>query len=188
MNNGIMKIVLPAAALVVVAAALLATWHWYVGMHATGPATGPETSWTWTNPLSGKTATIPPGWKEAGKDAVPGATLALMHKTGKSLIYLVHEENAIDVSLRDYAEGRQDTMRRELAVEKLEPAADGNSYSGEGAKLFGGTIANTWVIIWQSSPQHFWRAAVITDPDYKYLEFDAKKIVDSLRITTRQVN
>ena len=76
-------------------------------------------------------------------------------------------------------------MRRELAVEKLEPSADGNSYTGEGAKLFGEAIANTWVIIWRSSPQHFWRAAVITDPDYKYLEFDAKKIVGSLRKTTQ---
>jgi hypothetical protein len=187
MNNYFLKIVLVSAAVVVIVSALLFTWHWYLAEQAaeTAAPAAPGESWTWENPLTEKTATIPADWKEAKEEAVPGTVLTLTHKTGKSLIYLVHEENPDDVSLQEYVEARGDTMRHELAIEKLEPAAGGDSYEGEGAKLFGGVVAGTRVIIWRSGPHHFWRAATITDPDYKYLEFDAKKIIGSLRQSTQ---
>jgi hypothetical protein len=187
MNNYFMKLVLVSVAIVVIAAVVIVTWNWYVaeqGAETVAPA-APGEPWTWENPLTGKTATIPADWKEAKEEAVQGTVLTLTHKTDKCLLYLVHEENADDVSLQEYIAARGDTMRRELAIEKLEPAPGGDSYEGEGAKLFQRIVADTKVIIWRSSPRHFWRAATITDPDYKYLEFDARNIIESLRKTTQ---
>ena len=184
MNNYFLKIVLVSTAVVVIATALLVTWHWYEGERV-AETTGSGTPWTWENPLTGKSATIPPDWKQVKQEDVPDAVLTLTHKTDKCLLYLVHEENPDDVSLQEYVEARGDTMRRELAIEKLEPVPGGESYQGVGAKLFGGVVAGTKVITWRSKPHHFWRAATITDPDYKYLEFEAGKIIDSLRKTTQ---
>ena len=189
MNNYFMKIVLISVAVVVMAAAILITWYWYEGgrVAETAVPAAPGEPWTWENPLTGKAATIPPGWKQATDQGIEGAVLTLTHKTDKCLLYLVHEENPDDVSLQEYVEARKDTMRRELAIEKLEPTPGGEeSYEGKGAKLFGGAIAGTRVLIWRSKPRNFWRAATITDPDYKYLEFDAGKIIDSLKKTTQQ--
>jgi len=187
MNNYFMKVVLISVAVVVMAAVVLITWNWYVAEQAaetTVPA-APGAPWAWENTLTGKSATIPADWKQEKAEDFQGTVLTLTHKSGKSLIYLVHEENADDVSLQEYVEARGDTMRRELAIEKLEPAPSGESYQGEGAKLFQRAIAGTQVLIWRSRPHQFWRAATITDPDYKYLEFEAGKIIASLRQTTQ---
>ena len=169
-----MKLVLVSVAIAVI----IVTWNWYVAEEAAETTTSAASGepWTWENPLTGKTATLPADWKQVTAEDVPGTVLTLTHKTDKCLLYMVHEENPDDVSLQEYVAARGDTMRRELAIEKLEPTpGEVGTYEGVGAKLFQRVVAGTKVIIWRSGPHHFWRVATITNPDYKYLEFDAKK-------------
>lgn len=141
-------------------------------------------SWSWLNPVTGNGTTLPPQWQEGGEQSVAGAVLTLRHWTGGAIIYLVHDETRLDVSLQEYAQARQESVQRELGIDRLGCPDSGGACLGEGAKLLGKTVAGTQVRIWRSEPRSFWRAAAIINPEYKNLKYDAAKIVDRLRETT----
>lgn len=180
------NILLAATGVIAILAAAFA-WQWYTAEQApdaAGPAAG-SAPWTWKNPITQKTATLPPDWKVAEGKSIQGAVLTLTHWTGKGLIYLVHEETMENVTLQEFVEARQDSIKKELGIERLDKSGEEqDSYTGEGAKLFGKAVVETRVRIWRPAPHKFWRASMIIDSEYKKLKYDAGKIVDLLKGTT----
>lgn len=145
----------------------------------------PEVHWTWKNPVTSGETSIPPDWKQTENTVYEGALLTITHKSGKSLVYISHEEVSGDMSLHEYVAGVEDSIRDQLGIDQFEAVdKDYRFYEAEGAELFGEVVAETRVRIWRSGGDDFWEAVTITDQDYKDLEYEAMDIINMLAETT----
>ena len=187
MNRSSLRAVSIGAALIVLAVTAVIAYRWYTAGNSPEGATFDRTrpAWTWQNPVTLEQITIPPEWTRAKGQNVQGSVLTLTHWTGKCLLYLVHEQSADDVTLAEFVAARKKEIMDELGIDKVESVTGKNGYyQGVGAKLLGGVVADTQVRIWRGKPGNFWRAATITDSDYKNLEYEARNIFDLLMTTT----
>lgn len=185
-KNRLKTVLIAGGVLVIVAAALIARLP-DRDKESPAPAAALDSDgkqWSWENPVTGKTVTLPPEWRPAGDQGSGGALLTLSHWTDGSVVYLVHDETRYDLTLEEYADASQDALRRELGIDKIDcRSPQGESCSGEGAKLLGKTVAVTRVRIWRGRARSFWRAAAVIDPEYRNLMHDAGRIIERLQET-----
>lgn len=144
-----------------------------------------DTHWTWTNPVTAGEVAIPSVWQKTEDKVNKEALLTLTHNSGKSLIYMVYETSSENMSLSEYAGGAKNSLQKGLGIDQFELRDEEyRFYEAEGAELFGEVVAETRVRIWSDKGNRFWQAVVITDQDYRDLEYEAREIVDSLMETT----
>lgn len=146
-----------------------------------------EQFWVWENPYTFKSVSLPTDWKVVEGEGVQEALLALQHRTGKSLIYILNEEGIEVITLEEYVESLTTTSQEELGFEQFEVITDefGNDiYQGSGAKYLGENLVGTYIRIWSSETNHFWRAVAMTNMEYKSLEFSARELIQLLEGST----
>lgn len=145
--------------------------------------------WLWENPYTYRKISIPGDWQVARSQELKETTLALSHRTGKSLVYIIYEAAVNPMSLHEYVEAMNAANEKELgtgefAVNRSESGQD--IYQAGGARNFDDNLVVTNVRIWSNDENYFWRSVSITDIEYREIEYDAEKIMDLLYESTRQ--
>ena len=185
MSKSVRQLVISAAGLITIIA-ITVYGYVYFAEHERNRRKAPQgEEWVWTNPITLETATIPATWQAAESGSTGGTEVTLQHWTGRSVVYLVHEQTDDELTLPEYVAARDDVIERELGIEEVESTWGSSRYfQGQGARLLGNEVANTRVRIWRQDPTTFWRAAGISDTEYRELEYDAERIISLLMETT----
>ena len=147
-----------------------------------------NTNWVWENPVTFKKISIPSAWQKAEGAGTEETLLTLAHQTGKSLINIINEETLEDISLADYVEALQDSNQQELGTSEFETieTIDGvQLYLSEGSRYINEKIVGSRVSIWSYEPNNFWRSMMMTNLEYKELEFESKKLVKMLEDSSK---
>lgn len=154
----------------------------------TSPEPANTSPWVWENPYTGRKVTIPAEWRKAEGKQIQDTLLALTHATGKSVVYIIYEESADQMSLQEFVDVMNKANQMELGTGDFESRTDEDGqdyyYSG-GAKYLGDNLVNTSVRIWSDQPDHFWRTVSMTNSEYRELGFDAEQVLNLLIQSTK---
>ena len=146
-----------------------------------------ETTWVWENPMTFHQVSIPSVWRITEGEQVQDAVLALEHKSGKSLVYIINEEPNENMSLSDFVEALKLANQKELGTDEFELTNDeygDEIFQAEGARYLGKSMVATQVRVWSNGPYNFWRTVTMTNSEYKALGFEAQNLVEILAEST----
>lgn len=144
-------------------------------------------SWTWENPYTFKQAVIPSGWKKVENEQLRDAVLALQHESGKCLIYITFDESVNNLSLPEYIDAVKPMNQKEFGVSEFTKTTGEDAreiYQAEGAKYMGDSLVSVDIRIWGDGLNGYWETVVMTNMEYKTIEYDGRELVEVLAETT----
>jgi len=144
-------------------------------------------SWSWENPYTFKRAVIPSGWKKVENEQLRDAVLALQHESGKCLIYITYDESVNNLSLPEYIDAVKPMNQKEFGVSEFTKTSGKDArefYQAEGAKYMGDSLVSVDIRIWGDGSNGYWETVVITNMEYKTIEYDARELLEVLTETT----
>lgn len=145
-----------------------------------------QLEWKWSNPITKEIVYIDSSWVEQKKtDESPETLLALIHKTGNSIIYLIYENFEYDISLPAYVDALKEVKQEILGLVDFSLDSDNGYYSSFGKFDYEGDIMDSYVRAWSDNNKNFWHFVVITDADSKGSADDTAKILTSLIKSTK---
>ena len=178
----------------VIAVVVVLVWL-FIGRGNTGRIEGEEaatstatvSSWTWENPYTFKQLVIPSGWNKVENEQLRDAVLALQHDSGKCLIYITYDESVSNLALAEYIDAVTPMNQKEFGITEFTKVTGRGAkeiYQAEGAKYMGDSLVGVDIRIWSDGFNGFWETVVMTDLEYKTIEYDARELVNVVAETT----
>ena len=181
-------------AIVIGIAILIAGLIWYFVFssiterhEAAGSDATEASSWTWENPYTFKQAVIPSDWEKVDNEHLRDAVLALQHVSGKCLIYITYDESVNNLSLPEYIDAVKPMNEKEFGVSEFAETTGKDArqvYQAQGAKYMGDSLVGVDIRIWGDGSNGYWETVVMTNMEYKTIEYDARELVEILTETT----
>ncbi len=154
-----------------------------------GDQTSEYSEWKWINPITNETVYIDSSWSEQEKSVdSPETLLTLMHESGNSIIYLIHENFDYDVQLTAYVNAVKEMKKNTLGLVDFSIGPDNHYYSSYGKFEHEGSIFDSYIRIWNENEKSFWHIVVITDPKSGDWKEETTNLIASLIKSTEDKN